>query len=62
MLCHFRNKNKFFNFKNEDLKNYVKFNEILSEFKKYYKLENYNSKEIDKYLWQAGKDYFPKKY
>jgi hypothetical protein len=62
MLCHFRNKNNFLQFKNEDLKEYVKFKNILNEFRRYYKLENYNLKEIDKYLWQAGKEYFPRNY
>jgi len=61
MLYYFRNKNKFCQFENKDLKDYIKFKEILIEFKKYYKLD-YNLKDIDKYLWQAGKEYFPKKY
>jgi hypothetical protein len=62
MLCYFRNKNKFFQFKNEDLKIFVKFKNILNEFRRYYKLENYNLKEIDRYLWQTGKEYFPRNY
>ena len=62
MLRYFRNTDKFYKFKNDDLKNYVKFKDILLKFKYFYKLENYSLKDIDKYLWQAGKQYFPKKY
>jgi len=62
MLCHFRDKDKFKLFSNEDLKEYSKFIEILNEFKIYYKLQEFNLKEIDKYLWQAGKKYFPRNY
>lgn len=62
MLIHFNKEDKFGNFKREDLKNYTRFKEILIEFRKFYKLEDYTLKEIDKYLWQAGKEYMPKKY
>ena len=62
MLRYFRNTDKFYKFRNDDLKNYVKFKDILLRFKDFYKLENYSLKDIDKYLWQAGKQYFPKKY
>ena len=62
MLCYFRSNNNFYKFKNEELKDYSKFIMILNEFRNHFKLEKYNLKEIDKYLWQAGKEYFPKKY
>ena len=62
MLCYFRDKDKFTLFNNENLKNYENFIDILNKFKEYYKLKNYNLKDIDKYLWQAGKEYFPRKY
>lgn len=61
MLKHYKVKNEF-DFKNEDLKDYAKFKQILIKFRKYYQLESFSLKEIDKYLWQAGKQYFPKKY
>ena len=44
------------------LKDYVKFKNILIEFKKFYDIDEYNLRDIDKYLWIAGKEYFPKKY
>lgn len=32
------------------------------EFKNFYNIDKYNLRDIDKYLWIAGKEYFPKKY
>ena len=62
MLRHFRNVDRFVDFDNEDLKDYKKFKNILLDFRKFYKLDKYSLKELDKYLWQAGKKYYPKKY
>lgn len=60
ILRYFRKCHKFFDFKNEDLKDYVKFKGIIIEFQKFYGLNEYNLKQIDQYLWQLGKEYFPK--
>ena len=62
VLLYFNKKDKFYKFKKEDLKNYKKFKEILIEFKRFYGIDEYNLKDIDRYLWQLGKEYFPKKY
>ena len=62
MLMYYRKKDKFDVFNNKDLKLYVRFKEILFNFRKYYDLELFDLKQIDKYLWQAGKAYFPKNY
>ena len=62
MLVYFQKKDKFSNFKKDDLKDYVKFKNILIDFKKYYDIDEFNLRDIDKYLWIAGKEYFPKKY
>jgi len=62
LLMYFKKSDKFSLFANSDLKNYSRYKEILIDFQKFYSLENFNLKEIDKYLWQAGKDYFPKNY
>ena len=62
VLLYFNKKDSFSSFKKEDLKNYKKFKEILINFKKFYKIEEYNLKDIDRYLWQLGKTYFLKKY
>lgn len=62
LLMHFKKKDNFYNFKKEELKNYPRYKNILIEFQKYYGLAEFNLKDIDKYLWQVGKDYFQRKY
>lgn len=62
MLRYFRNTDHFQEFKNDDLRDYIKFKDILVHFKEFYKLEEFNFKDIDRYLWQLGQDVFPKKY
>ena len=62
MLMYFQKRDKFSNFKSNDLKDYVKFKNILIDFKKFYDIDEFNLRDIDKYLWIAGKEYFPKKY
>ena len=62
MLWYFQKKDKFSNFSKEELKDYVKFRNVLMDFKKFYDIDEYNLRDIDKYLWIAGKEYFPKKY
>ena len=62
MLIYCKKKDKFDIFNNEELRSYARFKEILLNFRKYYNLESFNLKQIDKYLWQAGKEYFPKNY
>lgn len=62
ILIYFKNEDQFYNFNTKDLKDYKMFKNILLEFRKYYKLNKYNLKELDKYLWLLGKQYIPKKY
>lgn len=62
VLRYFRNHDGFSNFQNDELKDYVKFKGILVEFCVFYGLCQYNLKQIDQYLWQLGKDYFPKSF
>lgn len=57
-----KKRDKFDDFTKEDLKNYKTFKKILITFKNFYKIDEYDLKEIDKYIWQLGKEYFPKKY
>ena len=52
MLWRFKPEN---NFKRKDLKCYPTFHKVLMEFIKHYKLDEFDLKEIDRYLWQAGK-------
>lgn len=62
VLRYFRNRDSFLIFRDGDLKDYVKFKDILIDFRAFYGLDKYNLKQIDQYVWQLGKDYFPKKY
>lgn len=62
VLMYFKKKDKFDKFNLADLKDYETFKSVLISFRKYYGLEQYNLKQIDKYIWQLGKKYFPKNY
>ena len=62
VLRYFRDIDDFSKFKNKDLKNYKTFKSILRDFQNFYSLQKYSFKELDKFLWQFGKKYFPKKY
>jgi len=62
ILMYFKKRDKFFGFSRQDLRSYVKFRDILMRFREYYGLQQFNLKQIDQYLWQAGKKYFPKSY
>ncbi len=58
MLKYYKKKDKFSSFKNNNLKNYGNFKKAIDEFKKFYKLNNFTYKEIDAFLWKAGKEHF----
>ena len=62
VLMHFKRKDKFADFKKVDLKDYLKFHEVLMKFIEFYNLEEFNIKQIDQYLWQIGKENFKRKY
>ena len=62
VLRHFRKQDGFYTFKDEDLKNYPKFINVLNAFQEFYRLEDVNKKDLDRYLWQLGKRYFPRTY
>lgn len=55
-------RDKFSKFYKKDLKDYKRFKEIIIEFRKYYGLDEFNLKQIDRYIWQLGKEFFPRKY
>lgn len=42
VLKHFRDKDKFYSFSNDELRNYEQFKQVICEFKKHYNLEKYN--------------------
>lgn len=62
VLKFFRRCDDFAKFKNKDLMSYPRFKAIVDKFRDYYGLTQFDFKEIDKYLWQLGKEYFPKSY
>lgn len=62
VLRYFRNRDGFSDFQDGDLKEYIKFKDILINFRAFYGLDKYNLKQIDQYVWLLGKDYFPKTY
>ena len=62
VLRYYRNVDGFSDFEDIDLRNYAKFRKVLAEFQEFYKLQKYNLKLLDRYLWQLGKEKFPKKY
>lgn len=62
LLRYFRDSDGFYRFNNNDLKNYIKFKNILLKFREFYNLAPYNLKDIDKYLWQLQKEKFPTQY
>lgn len=62
VLMYFKKKDNFADFVREDLKSYTRFKAVLVKFSEFYNLQHFNLKQIDQYLWQLGKKYFPRKY
>ncbi|MFA7275881.1 MAG: hypothetical protein WC043_03660 [Pseudobdellovibrionaceae bacterium] len=58
MLISYQKKDNFHSapFKGDDLKDYKFFCEVIRQFRKFYGLEKYTLKEIDRFLWQLGKE------
>ena len=47
---------KFYNFAQKDIKDYVKFMAIFKSFKSFYGLEAFSNRELDHFLWMSGKE------
>ncbi|MBE5825243.1 MAG: hypothetical protein E7307_01265 [Butyrivibrio sp.] len=62
VLMYFRKVDGFSQFRLEDLKDYPIFKGVLVHFADYYGIKGYGLKDLDRYLWQLGKEFFPKKY
>lgn len=58
ILIAYRNKNSELNFKNDDLKDFEKFKNIIHDFARVYNLENVGFKKLDKFLWMYAKDLY----
>jgi hypothetical protein len=48
----------FRDFKQEDLRCYSRYKEIVESFRHRYKLEQFSLRELDKFLWKYGKECF----
>jgi hypothetical protein len=62
MLLHYARVDHFSSFRKEDLKHYESFVRIIREFQDHYRLGQFSLRQIDIFLWLAGKDSFPPKY
>ena len=58
LLKYFRNRDGFMAFKESSLKEYISYYNIIQSFKSFYGLQAFSVKQIDKYLWQLGKEAF----
>ncbi len=61
MLWHFQKTKNFSNFKRPELRDYPKFKKIIYDFIRFFDLEEFSIKDIDRYLWAGGTKYFSKK-
>ena len=62
MLLHYVRTDSFSSFRKEELKHYESFVRIIREFQTYYRLDQFSLRQIDIFLWLAGKDSFPPSY
>jgi hypothetical protein len=62
MLLHYSRTDHFSSFRKEDLKHYESFVRIIREFQAHYRLSQFSLRQIDIFLWLAGKDSFPPSY
>lgn len=62
MLKHYRKVDKFEMFRNAELKHYPRFIEIIESLRTFYGVDDFSLRELDIFLWLAGKDSFPNQY
>lgn len=62
ILMEFNKRDRFQYFRKVDLKDFQRFKSIIIDCKHYYILEEYYLKDIDRFLWQLGKNLYPRKY
>ena len=61
LLKYFSKRDCFDKFTDKNLREYQLYTEIIMSFRRFYGLESFNVKELDKYLWQLGKEAFGKR-
>lgn len=59
MLWSYRKQDKFSSFRRQDLWKYSQFKQVMADFREHYGLSTFDLKDIDKFLWLAGKAYYP---
>lgn len=62
ILIRYKEQYKFCAFKKDDLKNYLRFIEILRKFQEYFNLGVFSFKQIDQFLWMYAKEIKPNSY
>ncbi len=62
MLRHYRKVDKFSNFRNDDLKSYPTFITIIESLRKFYRVNSFSLRQLDIFLWLAGKEHLPNNY
>jgi len=62
MLVHYDHADRFSRFHKADLKHYELFVKVIKDFQSHYGLGRFTLRQIDIFLWLAGKDSFPRNY
>ena len=62
VLVTLNKRDRFSNFRKVDLKDFSIFKSVVIDFKSFYNLNDYSLKDIDRYIWQLGKEYYPNNY
>lgn len=59
VLWGYRAQDHFATFQRQDLRQYARFREVITVFREHYGLSGFSLKDIDKFLWLAGKQFYP---
>jgi predicted methyltransferase len=62
ILTFFQNQDDFYGSKLPDFKVFDDFRNVLLQFRDFYILTEFDLLQLDRYLWQLGKESFPKNY
>lgn len=62
MLKYYRKTDRFDMFRNDELRDYGRFIEIIESLRTFYRVDEFSLRELDIFLWLAGKDSFPNQY
>lgn len=62
MIWNYKKSDQFTRFYRYELRKYVRYREIMGLFRGFYKLEQFDFKEIDRFLWSYGKEFYEAPY